>query len=150
SESEKLANAGKEFRPFGFTNDFRSNQPVTDKQQAAPALAAAPAKPPATPHAEEPAIQAPPARPTTKEPEAPATPSRKVIRSGEIEFEIQSFDSAAAAVTKLINRIKGGFIATVNSEKLPNGKVRGSMVVRVPPESLDTLILDLRKELGRM
>jgi hypothetical protein len=77
-------------------------------------------------------------------------PLRKVIRSGEIEFEIQSFDSAFAAVTKLVNEIKGGFVATVNSEKLPNGKVRGSVVVRVPPESLDTLILDLRKELGKI
>ena len=83
-----------------------------------------------------PPIQAPPA-------------SRKVIRSGDMEFEIQSFDSAVAAITRLINDIKGGFVATINSDKLPNGKVRGAVVVRVPPDTLDTLLLDLRKDLGK-
>jgi hypothetical protein len=91
-----------------------------------------------------------PEQPAAKPPaEEPPSPTRKIIRTGDIEFEIQSFDSTVAAITKLINGIKGGLIATVNSEKLANGKVRGSIVVRVPPESLDTLILDLRKELGQ-
>jgi hypothetical protein len=74
---------------------------------------------------------------------------RKIIRSGEIEFEIESFDSSLATIIKLVNAIKGGFVATVNSEKLPNGKVRGSVVVRIPPDGLDTLVLDLRRELGK-
>src|SRR5207249_860574 len=39
---------------------------------------------------------------------------------------------------------------TTNSDKLPNGKVRGSMVVRMPPEKLDSFLLDLRKELGKV
>src|SRR5205814_1506059 len=38
---------------------------------------------------------------------------------------------------------------TVNSDKLANGKVKGSLVVRVPPDSLDALVLDMRKELGK-
>jgi hypothetical protein len=75
--------------------------------------------------------------------------ARKVIRSGDIEFEVESFDSAAATVTKLVMGVRGGFVATVNSDKLPNGKVKGSLVVRVPPEQLDGLVLDLRKELGK-
>ena len=82
--------------------------------------------------------------------QSPPTPRKIVIRSGDIEFEIQSFDPAVAAISRLVNDIKGGFVDTVNSEKLPNGKVRGSVVVRVPPESLDTLLLDLRKDLGKM
>ncbi|HEV3078508.1 MAG TPA: DUF4349 domain-containing protein, partial [Gemmataceae bacterium] len=82
-------------------------------------------------------------------PREPVPAQRKIIRSGDIEFEIESFDSAVATVTKLINAIKGGFIATVNSDRLPNGKVRGSVVVRVPPEALDSFVLDLRKELGK-
>src|SRR5207248_11089570 len=72
-----------------------------------------------------------------------------IIRSGDIEFEVDSFDSAVATVTLLVNKLPGAFVATVNSEKLPNGKVRGSMVVRTPPEHLDTLVLDMRKELGK-
>ena len=60
-----------------------------------------------------------------------------MIRSGEVEFEVESFDAALAAVTKLVTGIKGAFVTTVNSDKLPNGKVKGSMVVRLPPDNLD-------------
>ncbi len=80
----------------------------------------------------------------------PEPAGRKIIRSGEIDFEIDSFDNAVAVITRLIAGVKGGFITTVNSEKLPNGKVRGSVVVRIPPEKLDALVLDLRKELAKM
>lgn len=69
--------------------------------------------------------------------------SRKIIRSGEMEFEVDSFDSSVATVTKIALE-EQGYIATVNSEKLQNGKVRGTVVVRVPPEHLDTLLLKLR------
>jgi hypothetical protein len=87
---------------------------------------------------------------TQKSQETPPAGMHKIIiRTGEIEFEIDSFDSAVATVTLLVNKLPGAFVATVNSEKLPNGKVRGSMVVRTPPEHLDTLVLDLRKELGK-
>ena len=68
---------------------------------------------------------------------------RKIIRSGQMEFEIEGFDSTVAVVIK-IAREEGGYVSTVNSEKLANGKVRGSLVVRCPPERLDTLILKLR------
>jgi hypothetical protein len=80
---------------------------------------------------------------------AVAQTKRIVVRSGDIEFEIESFDSALATVTQLTLKIKGAFVGTVNSDKLPNGKVKGSIVVRTPPESLDSLVLDLRKELGK-
>jgi hypothetical protein len=83
-----------------------------------------------------------------KSPEQPG-PRKIVIRTGEIEYEVQSFDAAVATITRLVKNIKGGFIATVNSDKLANGKVRGSVVVRVPPEHLDELILDLRANLGK-
>lgn len=90
----------------------------------------------------------PPAKTEPALPE-PVPLGRKIIRTGDIEFEIESFDSAAATVTRLIAALPGAFVATTNSEKLPNGKVRGSMVVRMPPEKLDGFVLDLRKELGQ-
>src|SRR5262249_34836942 len=40
-------------------------------------------------------------KPTQPAPE-PAAPRRIIIRSGDIEFEIESFDSAVATVTKLV------------------------------------------------
>ncbi|HEY1187385.1 MAG TPA: DUF4349 domain-containing protein, partial [Gemmata sp.] len=98
--------------------------------------------------------------PTTAQPKAPAAdpktpdatpdPSRRIVlRSGDIAFEVESFDAATATVTKLVLGTKGAFVSTVNSDKLPNGKVKGSVTVRVPPEHLDGLVLDLRRELGK-
>lgn len=74
---------------------------------------------------------------------APAIPNRKVIRTGVMEFEVDRFDAALAMITKLTQEA-GGYIGTTDSEKLPNGKVKGSVVVRVPPDRLDTLVLQLR------
>jgi hypothetical protein len=96
---------------------------------------------------EEPGAPArqPPANPAS-EPDSGAR--RIVIRSGTMEFEINSFDEASAIVTKLVAGLNGAFVATVNSEKLPSGKVRGAITVRTPPEHLDRLVIDLRRELG--
>ena len=102
---------------------------------------------PATP----PGTTAPPAKtdPSAQQKNPEPAARRVVLRSGDIEFEVESFDSALATVTKLVTGINGGFVATVNSEKLPNGKVKGTVTVRVPPEHLDGLVLDLRRELGK-
>jgi hypothetical protein len=78
-----------------------------------------------------------------------ATPRKIVIRSGEVEFEVESFDAAVATINRLVKPLAGAFIATVNSDKLANGKVRGTVVVRVPPEHLDSLLLDLRTNMGK-
>ena len=82
-------------------------------------------------------------RPPPPPQEQPAVQQRKIIRSGDIEFEIESFDSTVTRIHAIAAE-EGGFIATVNSEKLPNGKVRGTVVLRCPPGNLDTLILKLR------
>jgi hypothetical protein len=103
-------------------------------------------KPPAV-QSKEPSTDSQPKEPG--QPPSPEPVRRIILRSGDIEFEIASFDAATATITKLITEIKGAFIATVNSEKLPNGRVKGSITVRMPPEHLDSLVLDLRKELGK-
>ena len=48
----------------------------------------------------------------------------KIIRNGQIEFEVDSFDSATLTITKIVVE-EHGYVATTNSEKLPNGKVKG-------------------------
>jgi hypothetical protein len=83
-------------------------------------------------------------------PEQPEPMDRKIIRTGDIEFEIDSFDKAAATVKRLIGAVKGGFISTRNSDQLPNGKMKGSIIVRMPPEHLDDFILGLRAELTKV
>jgi hypothetical protein len=73
----------------------------------------------------------------------PAVAQRKIIRNGEMEFEVDSFDTSFLQISKIVTE-EGGFVSSTNSEKLNNGKVRGTVVVRVPPERLDTLVLKLR------
>src|SRR5262249_29245919 len=55
--------------------------------------------------------------PDDKAPPAPEA-QRKIIRTGEVEFEIDSFDAAVDKVIKIASEEKG-YIGTVNSEKLP-------------------------------
>ncbi len=100
------------------------------------------------PDPDKPNPKAQPADPIKVDPN-PEPLRRIIIRSGDMEFEIESFDSATATVTKLVLAIKGAFVATINSDKLTNGKVKGSITVRVPPDQLDGLVLDLRRELGK-
>lgn len=69
--------------------------------------------------------------------------SRKVIREGVMEFEVDSFDSAYMTISKITSE-EGGFVAATDSDKLPNGKVRGTVTLRVPPDRLDVLVLKLR------
>src|SRR4029434_1294746 len=69
--------------------------------------------------------------------------------SGEMEFEVDAFETASATVEKLVDGVKGAFVADKDSKKLTNGKVKGSVTVRVPPEHVDELVSALRKELDK-
>jgi anti-sigma factor RsiW/glycine cleavage system regulatory protein len=90
------------------------------------------------------AVAAPPAPTTPPATEAPpAGETRKIIRNGEMEFEVDSFDSAVMQIGKIVAE-EGGFLSTTESDKLPNGKVKGRVVLRCPPQRLDTLVLKLR------
>lgn len=73
----------------------------------------------------------------------PPVLGRKIIRNGTMEIEVERFDDSLMRITKLVNE-QDGFIATTDSEKLPNGKVKGTITVRVPPQHLDSLVLTLR------
>jgi len=68
---------------------------------------------------------------------------RKIIRHGEVTFEVDNFDSAVMQITKIVSE-ENGFVATTSSDKLANGKVTGTITVRVPPDNLDVLVLKLR------
>jgi hypothetical protein len=96
----------------------------------------------AAPHVAVAVAPAAPAAPPAPATEAAAT-TRKVIRNGQIEFEVDRFDAAFAQVSKLVTEA-GGYVGTTDSEKLPNGKVKGTVTVRIPPDRLDTLVLQLR------
>ena len=82
---------------------------------------------------------------------APETPpdttsvlaNRKLIRNAQVELEIAKFDEAVQKITVFANEDRG-YIATTNSEKQANGKLRGQVVVKVLPENLDRFLGKLR------
>ena len=83
--------------------------------------------------AEQNPVEAPPA----------AVANRKLIRNAEVELEIVSFDEAVQKITALANEERG-YVATTNSEKQANGKLRGQVVVKVLPENLDHFLQKVR------
>jgi anti-sigma factor RsiW len=74
---------------------------------------------------------------------APALANRKLIRNATVELEIVSFDDAVQKITAFANEERG-YVATTNSEKQANGKLRGQVVVKVLPENLDRFVQKLR------
>jgi hypothetical protein len=77
--------------------------------------------------------------------EAPASAlaNRKLIRNAQVELEILSFDAAVQKITAFANEERG-YVATTNSEKQANGKLRGQVVVKVVPENLDRFVQKIR------
>ena len=76
----------------------------------------------------------------------------KISRTGEMEFEVDRFDKAVDAVMALLKPLqtKGDFKLKEDSTKQANGKTRGHVVVRMPPQFLDDFVLDLRRELAKV
>jgi hypothetical protein len=78
---------------------------------------------------------------------APVAPEavdpRKLIRDASLELEVASFDRVVATIATLAAG-DGGYVATQNSDRGPNGKLQGQIVVKVPPEKLDALLAELR------
>ena len=72
-----------------------------------------------------------------------ALANRKLIRNAEVELEIVSFDAAVQKITALANE-EHGYVATSSSEKQANGKLRGQVIVKVLPESLDNFLQKIR------
>jgi hypothetical protein len=73
---------------------------------------------------------------------APAD-SRKLIRNAALDFEVTSFESALDTVGKVAGE-EQGYILTQNSEKGANGKLQGTIIVKVLPGNLDRFLLKLR------
>src|SRR5205814_8400603 len=67
---------------------------------------------------------------------APAQANRKLIRNAAVQLEIVSFDAAVHKITALTNEERG-YVATTSSEKQANGKLRGTVIVKVLPENLE-------------
>lgn len=69
--------------------------------------------------------------------------NRKLIRNAQVELEVVKFDDAVQRITSFATEDRG-FLATSSSERQANGKLRGQLVVKVLPETLDVFLLKLR------
>jgi len=74
---------------------------------------------------------------------ASAPDTRKLIRNAQLDLEVKSFQSAMDQITAL-TKAAGGYVDTSNSQKGGNGKLQGTVVVKVLPENLDDFLLKLR------
>ncbi|MBA2241826.1 MAG: DUF4349 domain-containing protein [Chthoniobacterales bacterium] len=72
-----------------------------------------------------------------------ADANRKLIRNAQVELEIAKFDEAVQKITSFATGQRG-YVATSSSAKQENGKLRGEVVVKVLPDTLDTFLLQLR------
>ena len=119
-----------------FSGDYVVKVALGDGEKAGIAPESAqPAKPKPEP--------AKPVDPTATVPPIQQQMQRKIIRNGQMEFEVDSFDSSFMQLGKIVGE-EGGYISSTDSEKLTNGKVKGTVTLRVPPDHLDVLVLKLR------
>jgi hypothetical protein len=86
--------------------------------------------------------------PTSQSPAPAAIPSRKLIRNAQLDLEVKSFQVAVDTITSLVNS-GGGYVDTSNSQRGGNGKLQGTIVVKVLPQNLDAFLLKLR-DLGEI
>ena len=75
--------------------------------------------------------------------EATPDPSRKLIRNAQLDLEVKSYQAALDDITKY-TRAAGGYVDTSNSRKGGNGKLQGTVVVKVMPQKLESFLFQLR------
>jgi hypothetical protein len=80
---------------------------------------------------------------TSVETPAPELANRKLIRNATVELEVASFDNAVQRITAFANE-EHGYVATTDSEKQANGKLRGQIVAKILPENLDRFLQKIR------
>ena len=81
-----------------------------------------------------------------------ATPAqvdnRKLIRNATLDLEVKSYQGAVDTISAL-TRDADGYVDTSHSQRGGNGKLQGTIVVKVLPQNLDAFLLKLR-EMGNV
>lgn len=79
-------------------------------------------------------------------PPAPLQDNRKIIRTADASVEVDSYEVTSIKLSEIVNAEKG-FLASANTQKMANGKIQATVVVRIPPDRFDAVLARL-KELG--
>ncbi|CAN5442381.1 hypothetical protein BH09VER1_BH09VER1_46730 [soil metagenome] len=69
--------------------------------------------------------------------------NRKLVRNASLDLEVKNYDSALDSITAIAAG-NSGYVATKNSARLSNGKMSGTIVLKVLPERLDAALLQIR------
>jgi glycine cleavage system regulatory protein len=72
--------------------------------------------------------------------------ARKIIRSGDVSLEVESYDATYTKLSDLMSAEKGQ-IAAANTQRMANGKIQATVTLRVPPERFEAVLAKL-KEFG--
>ncbi len=68
---------------------------------------------------------------------------RKLVRNATLDLEVKNYEAAADAIATVAAG-NSGYVATKNSARLPNGKMSGTIVIKVLPDRLDSALLQVR------
>lgn len=71
------------------------------------------------------------------------TDGRKLVRDASLDLEVKNYDIALDAITGIAVG-NSGYVATKDSARLPNGKMSGTVVIKVLPGRLDVALLQIR------
>ncbi len=85
---------------------------------------------------------------TTVTQPAPVVRKTKVIKTGELGLEVESYVEASRRVESIVDE-HGGFVADATTAEQAGGAMVGTMVVRVDPERFEGLFAAL-KSIGRV
>jgi hypothetical protein len=72
-----------------------------------------------------------------------AQDARKLIRGARLTMEVDAYEAAQAKVAAAAAEEKG-FVASADTERLQNGKIRATVTLRVPPDRFEALLAKLR------
>jgi glycine cleavage system regulatory protein len=80
----------------------------------------------------------------------PSTPpvqdNRKIIRTADVSLEVDAYEATSTKLLEIV-AAERGFVASANTQRMANGKIQATVVVRVTPDRFDAVIGRL-KELG--
>jgi glycine cleavage system regulatory protein len=76
----------------------------------------------------------------------PPPDNRKIIRSGDVSLEVESYEATYTKLSELVSAEKGQ-IAAASTQKMANGKIQATVTLRIPPERFDAVLAKL-KEFG--
>jgi hypothetical protein len=88
------------------------------------------------------ATSTPPAK-VNAAPAATAEHSRKLVRDAQLDLEVKNYQKTVDAITAMA-KADGGYLDNSNSQRGGNGKLQGTVVVKLLPENLDGFLLKLR------